>query len=369
MPSFDELKPFLVLGFALGGVFAMSGVGLVVLYRATGVLNLAYGAIGATGALITWSLIDNDLGPHWLAYPACIAFGGVRHARLRVALRAAVRRPRPAGEGDRDARLPAHPPRADAVASTAPTPHAFTLPTSRWHYVTIGGVRVTLDADHRHGLPDHRHRGHGALPAGDARSARRCGRWPTTARSPPCSACPCAGSRRRRGSAPGSSAASPACCSRNLVGLDIVTPHLLRHPGARGGADRPAALAVGHADRRLRHRPRPVVPRRAEHDLGELGRVPHHDAVRAGHRRPPLVRPASAKSWCGPRRGERRPHRRAGRRGADRRRVAHLAEAHASDRVGRRRHPVRAVRPRRSSCRRAGCRSRRMARPRTGSAS
>ena len=73
MPSFDELKPFIVLGFALGGVFAMSGVGLVVLYRATGVLNLAYGAIGAAGAFITWALIDNDLVPDWLAYFACIA--------------------------------------------------------------------------------------------------------------------------------------------------------------------------------------------------------------------------------------------------------------------------------------------------------
>ena len=50
MPSFDDLKPFIVLGFALGGVFAMQGVGLVVLYQATGVLNLAYGAIGAAGA-------------------------------------------------------------------------------------------------------------------------------------------------------------------------------------------------------------------------------------------------------------------------------------------------------------------------------
>jgi branched-chain amino acid transport system permease protein len=30
-----------VLGLALGGVFALSGVGIVVLYRATGVLNLA----------------------------------------------------------------------------------------------------------------------------------------------------------------------------------------------------------------------------------------------------------------------------------------------------------------------------------------
>ena len=77
------LKPFLVLGLALGGVFAMSGVGLVVLYRATGVLNLAYGAIGACGALISWSLIDDDVGPQWLAYLACIAFGGC-HADVRV---------------------------------------------------------------------------------------------------------------------------------------------------------------------------------------------------------------------------------------------------------------------------------------------
>ena len=74
MPSLDELKPFLVLGLALGGVFAMSGVGLVVLYRATGVLNLAYGAIGATGALISWSLLGG--WNEWIAFSACIGFGG-----------------------------------------------------------------------------------------------------------------------------------------------------------------------------------------------------------------------------------------------------------------------------------------------------
>ena len=38
------LKPYIVLGLALGGVYALSGVGLVVLYRATGVLNIAFGA-------------------------------------------------------------------------------------------------------------------------------------------------------------------------------------------------------------------------------------------------------------------------------------------------------------------------------------
>ena len=71
-----DLTPFVVLGFALGGVFAMSGVGLVVLYRATGVLNLAYGAIGALGAFISWSLIQHGV-PEWPAYIACILFGGL----------------------------------------------------------------------------------------------------------------------------------------------------------------------------------------------------------------------------------------------------------------------------------------------------
>ena len=52
MPSWDEFQPFIVTGLALGGVYALSGVGLVVLYRATGVLNLAFGAVGAMGALI-----------------------------------------------------------------------------------------------------------------------------------------------------------------------------------------------------------------------------------------------------------------------------------------------------------------------------
>jgi branched-chain amino acid transport system permease protein len=74
MPSLDDLKPFLVLGLALGGVFAMSGVGLVVLYRATGVLNLAYGAVGATGALIAWSLLGGV--NRWIAYAVAIAFCG-----------------------------------------------------------------------------------------------------------------------------------------------------------------------------------------------------------------------------------------------------------------------------------------------------
>jgi branched-chain amino acid transport system permease protein len=71
------LKPFIVIGLAFGGVYALSGVGLVVLYRATGVLNLAFGAIGAAGALIAYYIVNHTSWPHWLAYTICVAFGGV----------------------------------------------------------------------------------------------------------------------------------------------------------------------------------------------------------------------------------------------------------------------------------------------------
>jgi branched-chain amino acid transport system permease protein len=135
-----DLKPFLVLGVALGGVFATSGVGLVVLYRTTGVLNLAYGAIGATGALISWSLLDAG-APEGVAYPACIAFGG-----LVTLLYGVVFGPP----------LAARDPLVKATATLGlllillgamqwvwgPDPHGITLPTSRWNY-EIAGARVS----------------------------------------------------------------------------------------------------------------------------------------------------------------------------------------------------------------------------------
>jgi len=46
LPSWQDEQPFLVTGLALGGVYALSGVGMIVLYRTTGVLNLSFGAVG-----------------------------------------------------------------------------------------------------------------------------------------------------------------------------------------------------------------------------------------------------------------------------------------------------------------------------------
>ena len=59
-------------------MYALSGVGLVVLYQATGVLNIAFGAVGAAGALISYYLINHTGTPRLarLPRPASL-FGGV----------------------------------------------------------------------------------------------------------------------------------------------------------------------------------------------------------------------------------------------------------------------------------------------------
>ncbi|WP_051808430.1 branched-chain amino acid ABC transporter permease [Actinoplanes subtropicus] len=77
LPSWPDLQPFLVAGLALGGVYALSGVGMVVLYRATGVLNLAFGGVGAMGAFIAWQLINSQGVGFWPAFLVCVLFGAV----------------------------------------------------------------------------------------------------------------------------------------------------------------------------------------------------------------------------------------------------------------------------------------------------
>jgi branched-chain amino acid transport system permease protein len=77
IPSWQDEQPFLVTGLALGGVYALSGVGMIVLFRTTGVLNLSFGAVGAFGALISWQLINHNGMNQWLAYLVCVLFGGV----------------------------------------------------------------------------------------------------------------------------------------------------------------------------------------------------------------------------------------------------------------------------------------------------
>jgi branched-chain amino acid transport system permease protein len=75
--GWTDLKPFIPLGLAFGGIYALAGVGMVVLYRATGVLNLSFGAIGTAGALISWWFVHHTGVPEVIGYLISVAFGGL----------------------------------------------------------------------------------------------------------------------------------------------------------------------------------------------------------------------------------------------------------------------------------------------------
>ncbi len=47
---------FLASGLAIGSLYALGGIGMVVLFRASGVLNFSAGAAGAAGAMTAWQL-------------------------------------------------------------------------------------------------------------------------------------------------------------------------------------------------------------------------------------------------------------------------------------------------------------------------
>jgi branched-chain amino acid transport system permease protein len=76
LPTWDVFKPFIVTGLALGGIYAVSGVGIVVLYRTTGVLNLAFGAVGAMGAFIAWQITQSSSLPVSVSILVAVVFGG-----------------------------------------------------------------------------------------------------------------------------------------------------------------------------------------------------------------------------------------------------------------------------------------------------
>jgi len=71
-----NLGPFIVTGLVLGAVYALSAIGIVVLYRSTGVVNFAYGAIGAMGALVAWQMQRDDI-PLWIGVIVAILLGGL----------------------------------------------------------------------------------------------------------------------------------------------------------------------------------------------------------------------------------------------------------------------------------------------------
>jgi len=69
----DEIVRFALLGLGIGSMYVLASQGLIVIFRGSGVLNLALGAIGMVGAYTTW-LAQADLGlPVWINIPMGVA--------------------------------------------------------------------------------------------------------------------------------------------------------------------------------------------------------------------------------------------------------------------------------------------------------
>lgn len=58
------MLPFIVVGLVTGSIYGLAGVGLVLTYRTTGILNFAHGAVGAAAAYLFYDL-HFDRGMAW----------------------------------------------------------------------------------------------------------------------------------------------------------------------------------------------------------------------------------------------------------------------------------------------------------------
>jgi branched-chain amino acid transport system permease protein len=75
-----------VAGLSSGGTYALLAVALVLIYRATGVVNFAQGEMAMFSTFIAWTLTDHGLG-YWAAFAITVAaslLGGVVLERVTI---------------------------------------------------------------------------------------------------------------------------------------------------------------------------------------------------------------------------------------------------------------------------------------------
>src|SRR5262249_30976551 len=144
----EEVIRFALLGFGVGSLYALSSLGLIVIYRGSGVLNFALGAIGMAAAYL-WYELDVNYG--WPFFPAMVvavlfamAIGALTHTVLMRPLRRAYPMVRVIATLGLMTTL-----QAIAVLRYQATPRFVlsALPTDVWHLygtVVISADRVIL---------------------------------------------------------------------------------------------------------------------------------------------------------------------------------------------------------------------------------
>ena len=86
----NALLPFVILGITAGSVYGLTGTGLVLTYKTSGIFNFAQGAVATTGAYVFYILHDDVL--HLPAVPTALICVFVLGPVLGLAMEAMARR-------------------------------------------------------------------------------------------------------------------------------------------------------------------------------------------------------------------------------------------------------------------------------------
>jgi len=71
------LPGFTVIGLVLGGVYALAAIGLVLIFRVSGVLNFAHGAVAMFATFVAYQISVVNGAPGWAGLLVAIAAGAV----------------------------------------------------------------------------------------------------------------------------------------------------------------------------------------------------------------------------------------------------------------------------------------------------
>ena len=88
-----QFAAYTIIGLSLGGIFSLAALGIVLIYRTTGVLNFAHGAMGMFSTFIAWQVFygwSHPFWPGWLSTLLAVIAGLVFAAAMGLFLEFAV---------------------------------------------------------------------------------------------------------------------------------------------------------------------------------------------------------------------------------------------------------------------------------------
>ncbi len=92
--DFSLIIELAINGALIGLMYALVALGIVLIYKTSGLANLAQGAIAMTGAYVTWAVTSRVGAPIWLAIPiALVLMFGIGMLIERLALRRMIGQP------------------------------------------------------------------------------------------------------------------------------------------------------------------------------------------------------------------------------------------------------------------------------------